>query len=254
MAEAALALSLISFLSFSLSRNRARLFRLGRMAIAAASIALLALVIYRSIRISFPALTGTYEGLVVLAWALSAFLVLAERRVLKSNHLVMAAGAFAVFLYLAILSSPLVSSELNPPVPILRSFWLVVHVAFSFIGIALFTAGTAAAVAGFFQQDSAKADAARDASVALGFVFYATGGLLFGAIWAEAAWGRFWGWDPKETWALITTLVYTAYLHLRYIGKIKPSLARVLVILAWLTALFTFWGVNALLPGLHSYA
>jgi ABC-type transport system involved in cytochrome c biogenesis permease subunit len=80
------------------------------------------------------------------------------------------------------------------------------------------------------------ADRVRDTSIALGFVSYATGGLVFGAIWAEAAWGRFWGWDPKETWALVTTI------H------------RVLAIVAWVLAVFTFFGVNYLMSGLHSYA
>jgi ABC-type transport system involved in cytochrome c biogenesis permease subunit len=137
----------------------------------------------------------------------------------------MAAGGFAASVYLALLNSPIVSPDLQPPVPILRSAWLVLHVAFAFVGLALFTVGCVAAIIGFTQADPTSADRARDRSIAIGFAFYAVGGLVFGAVWAEAAWGRFWGWDPKETWALITTLLYAGYLHLRHLGEVRPAVS-----------------------------
>jgi ABC-type transport system involved in cytochrome c biogenesis permease subunit len=111
-----------------------------------------------------------------------------------------------------------------------------------------------AAIAGLARKDPSQADAIRDRSIILGFVFYGVGGLVFGAIWAEAAWGRFWGWDPKETWALVTTIVYAVYLHLRYVRKAPPAVSRIVAIVAWALAIFTFFGVNYLLAGLHSYA
>lgn len=218
-----------------------------------AAVALGGLVVYRSIRISFPALTGTYEGLVVFALSLDLFLSIGHQRVFRRDSRILAGGAFATFLILAIMSSPIVSSALYPPIPVLRSYWLVIHVAFSFVGLALFTTGAVAAILGSFSSDPASIDRSRDYAVALGFVFYTTGGLIFGAIWAEAAWGRFWGWDPKETWALITTLFYTGYLHLRYVRRVTQRTARVLVIVAWFLAGFTFWGVNMFMSGLHSY-
>jgi ABC-type transport system involved in cytochrome c biogenesis permease subunit len=78
--------------------------------------------------------------------------------------------------------------------------------------------------------------------------------LVFGAVWAEHAWGRYWSWDPKETWALITWLTYTVYLHVRFILKKRRKLAAVISIAGFAFTLFTFFGVNYLLPGLHSYA
>lgn len=227
---------------------------LSRPLLALAGGALLVVLVDRSLRIGFPALTGTYEGMVLLAAAIDLFVVVGWRRVFRGHRTAIAATTFATFLFLILLFSPLVSSDLYPPIPVLRSYWLVVHVAFAFIGLALFTVGMVTAVVAFFAREPRVLDRARDRAVALGFVFYATGGLVFGAIWAEAAWGRFWGWDPKETWALITTLFYTAYLHVRYVRRISQRTARILVIVAWALAGFTFVGVNALMSGLHSYA
>ncbi|HQB62588.1 MAG TPA: cytochrome c biogenesis protein CcsA, partial [Spirochaetota bacterium] len=82
---------------------------------------------------------------------------------------------------------------------------------------------------------------------------FTIGALLFGAIWAKNAWGRYWGWDPKETFALITFLVYTLYLHLRIIAKTKIKTTVIISVFGFLLTIFTFLGVNLLLPGLHSY-
>jgi ABC-type transport system involved in cytochrome c biogenesis permease subunit len=82
---------------------------------------------------------------------------------------------------------------------------------------------------------------------------FTAGALIFGAVWAQKAWGRWWGWDPKETWALITWLVYTFYLHLRLISKKTGKLISLIAVIGFLCTIFTFFGVNYLLPGLHSY-
>jgi ABC-type transport system involved in cytochrome c biogenesis permease subunit len=260
MAELALGLDLAAFVVAALGPRRGtpgeewvrtRRYGLTRILLACAAAAVLALLIYRSLRIGYPALTGTYEGLLALVCALNGFLAAGADRMLGKNRLLLAGGALAALVLMAALSSPLVSDALYPPAPILRSGWLVLHVAFAFVGLALFTV---AAVAGVVGLVSGRApSSARDRSAAMGLAFYAVGGLVFGAIWAEAAWGRFWGWDPKETWALITTLVYSAYLHLRFVRKVSDRAASILVILAWLVAAFAFVGVNTLLSGLHSY-
>ena len=91
-------------------------------------------------------------------------------------------------------------------------------------------------------------------SIAIGFPIYTLGALVFAMIWAKIAWGRFWGWDPKEVWALITWLFYSIYLHLRlsrgYIGKSSAWLA----VLGFIIVMFTLVGVNLLISGMHSYA
>ena len=88
--------------------------------------------------------------------------------------------------------------------------------------------------------------------ISLGFLLL-TVVILSGAIWAEQAWSAFWTWDPKETWALITWILYSIYLHLRMRKKLSGKVMAWFVVIAVPVVLFTFVGVNTLLPGLHSY-
>ena len=90
-------------------------------------------------------------------------------------------------------------------------------------------------------------------SVAVGFVFL-TIGIILGAVWAKYAWGGYWSWDPKETWSLITWLVYAAYLHARYIKGLSGKPLAYFTIVGFLSVIFTYYGVNLIIPGLHSYA
>ena len=91
--------------------------------------------------------------------------------------------------------------------------------------------------------------------VILQLAFWLLGvGILLGAYWADHAWGRWWGWDPKETWALITWIIYLIVIHLRF-GVKKPQLVTAwLSVIGFIVMLWTHWGVNLLLAGLHSYA
>ena len=91
-------------------------------------------------------------------------------------------------------------------------------------------------------------------SIAIGYPIFVAGAIIFGAIWAKTAWGNYWSWDPKETWALITALIYTVYLHTRIIKKMRGKISAVLSIIGFAFTLFTFLGVNYLIPGLHSYS
>jgi len=78
--------------------------------------------------------------------------------------------------------------------------------------------------------------------------------VLAGAVWAEAAWGRYWGWDPKETWAFITWVLYAAYLHAQATAGWRGARANWFGVLGYAAFLFNFIGVNIWIPGLHSYA
>ncbi len=91
-------------------------------------------------------------------------------------------------------------------------------------------------------------------AVAFGLPVFTLGALVFGAIWARRAWGSYWSWDPKETWALITWFIYAAYIHARYNSKMKGRAAAYITITGFVSTLFTYFGVNYLLSGLHSYA
>jgi ABC-type transport system involved in cytochrome c biogenesis permease subunit len=198
-----------------------------------------------------------YESLLLIS-ALILVLCLLYRFQKRLGYLpvISFASAFLAFVFLALVSSPLIPSSVHPPVPALQSSWLVLHVSFSFIGEAFFAVAFFASLYYFSVKDPEKkktADTLTARCISIGYPIFTAGALVFGAVWAQAAWGRYWSWDPKETWALITWLVYTAYLHARYVGKLRGRITAVLSITGFLLALFTFFGVNYLVSGLHSY-
>ena len=90
-------------------------------------------------------------------------------------------------------------------------------------------------------------------SIAVGFPVFTIGGLIFGAIWADQAWGKYWSWDPKETWSLITWFVYAFYLHARLLKGWRGPRIAMAAVLGFVCTVFTYLGVNLLLSGLHSY-
>jgi cytochrome c-type biogenesis protein CcsB len=91
-------------------------------------------------------------------------------------------------------------------------------------------------------------------SIAIGFPMFTVGGLLLGLIWAKGAWGRYWGWDPKETWSLITWLVYAIYLHARMIAGWRGKRLAVLAVVGFIAVIVTYLGVNLIIKiGLHAY-
>lgn len=224
---------------------------------AAAALLLLTELAVRSFTIGFPALTGTYESLLFYA----AFTALATTAyALQKKFPPLASLRFVswmvVLVLLSLASSPLAPADLRPPVPALQSGWLVAHVALSFIGEAFFVISFAAALVFLVSRKEEvrkEADRITLTAVTLGWPVFSAGALVFGAVWAQNAWGRWWGWDPKETWALISWLVYTLYLHLRLFRKKSDRLTAWVAVIGFLTTLFTFLGVNFLLKGLHSY-
>lgn len=90
-------------------------------------------------------------------------------------------------------------------------------------------------------------------SIAIGFPVFTLGGLIFGAIWADQAWGKYWTWDPKETWSLITWFFYAFYLHSRLMRGWRGKKVAIVAVLGFVAVIFTYLGVNLLLSGLHSY-
>lgn len=90
-------------------------------------------------------------------------------------------------------------------------------------------------------------------SIAVGFPLFTIGGLIMGAIWANSAWGKYWTWDPKETWSLITWFVYALYLHARFVGGWRGKRVAILSVVGFIAVIFTYLGVNLVLSGLHAY-
>jgi cytochrome c-type biogenesis protein CcsB len=89
---------------------------------------------------------------------------------------------------------------------------------------------------------------------AFGFPLFTFGALIAGPIWAEASWGRYWNWDPKEVWAFISWIVYAGYLHARATPSVKRTVATWIALLGFATMLMNLFGVNLFFSGLHSYA
>ncbi len=89
--------------------------------------------------------------------------------------------------------------------------------------------------------------------IAVGFPVFTLGGLIFGAVWADQAWGRYWSWDPKETWSLITWFVYAFYIHARLLRGWRGIKIAIVALVGFISTIFTYLGVNLLLSGLHSY-
>lgn len=210
-------------------------------------------------------LSNFYESLVFFSWSILLVHLLIEGRS-KARSL----GAFLMplaFLPLAYATvSPAINDQIQPLVPALQSNWLTIHVLTCFLGYAFFAAAAAlgvmllvkergpAAAEGPFRRLLPAAAAVEELlyhSVLLGFVFLSLG-IMTGSIWAHFAWGAYWSWDPKETWSLITWLVYALTLHLRAMRGWRGRPMGWLALLGFASVLFTYLGVNYL-DSLHSY-
>ncbi len=147
---------------------------------------------------------------------------------------------------------------LMPLLPALQSKWLVFHVTSCIIAYCFFTISFITAIIYLFKKDFRPEQAIllnrlTHRCICLGF-FLLTLGIILGSIWGKLAWGHWWNWDPKEVWALISWLIYAGYIHSRLFGKRPEKKLVGIAILGFLACLFTYFGVNFLLRGLHSYA
>ncbi len=151
--------------------------------------------------------------------------------------------------------------EIQPLVPALQSWWMKIHVPANFIGDGTFALAAMVAVAYLLKQRGILAerlpalellDDVMYKAIAVGFAFFTIATIL-GALWAAEAWGGYWSWDPKETWALIVWLNYAAWLHMRLIKGLRGAMAAWWALIGLLITTFAFLGVNMFLSGLHSY-
>jgi len=199
--------------------------------------------------------TSMYESLSFLAWAVVVVFIFVDRRFRLPR-----VGAYLMLIavgLVALASSPLMPKEAAPLVPALQSYWLWLHVSVTLLGEAFFAVAFVSSLlylAAGSEEKREMLDALSYRAVAVGFPLFTLGGLVFGMIWAYRAWGAYWSWDPKEVWSLITWLVFALYLHTRIVMGWKGKRSAVIAIVGFLAALFTYFGVNYLLSGLHSYA
>lgn len=235
---------------------------------AAAAIQILGLVLHtaalilRGIGAGRLPLTNQYEFATSFAWGLCLVSLVFIWR-FKFPVI----GTFAAPIILLLIGyAAMQSREVKALMPALRSSWLGFHVSTAIIAYGSF--GVSAVLGlifllrermknqGFWDKHvpaREKLDLISYRSVCLGLLFL-TFTIITGAIWAEQAWGSYWSWDPKETWSLVTWLIYATYLHLRIRRGWKGRTAAIFAVVGFVCVLFTYVGVNTLLPGLHSYA
>lgn len=211
-------------------------------------------------------LTNMYESVVFFSWTIIIFYLIIEWKF--KTH---AIGAFAVpfaFLAMAYASFAPLNKGISPLVPALQSNWLLAHVITCFVGYAAFAIAAALGIMylakSLFGKPATNGtnkeilpnlkmlDDIIHKSMMFGFIWLSAG-IITGAIWANSAWGTYWSWDPKETWSLITWFVYAFTLHARYTRGISGKTIAWLSIIGFCAVIFTYYGVNFLLSGLHSY-
>ncbi len=212
----------------------------------------------------FPA-TNLFESLSLFCWMVAGGYLLLEWR-----YRIPILGSFVAPLNcLGVIAATFNPQAITPLPPALKSAWLYVHAAASFLGEGAFALAFVVSfvyllqerhirrkrLGGLFQKlpSLSQLDDLNYKLLTLGFPFL-TLGIITGAIWAQYAWGSYWSWDPKETWSLITWLIYAAILHGRMTVGWRGRRAAILSVIGFGAVLFTFLGVNLLLPGLHSYS
>jgi len=204
-----------------------------------------------------------YESMIYIGWAS----VLAGFIFSKKSPITMAATGILTGLILFVAHLNWMNPQVTNLVPVLNSYWLSIHVSmitasYGFLGLG--------ALLGFItiilfivkkgkneqviSYSILELNAINEMSLMIGLAMLTVGNFL-GGVWANESWGRYWGWDPKETWALVTILVYAVVVHLRFIKKIYNEFNyAVISLLAFTSVLMTYFGVNYYLAGLHSYA
>lgn len=206
-------------------------------------------------------LTNQYEFATSFAWAISITFIIFEIKY-KFKTL----GLFATpFILVVTFYAVLQSSEIEPLMPALQSRWLVVHVSTAIFSYGAFAIACAVSML-YLTRENFKQDDFNNKNlpqlelldyigykaITFGF-FMLTIVMVTGAIWAERAWGRYWRWDPKETWSLVTWIIYAIYLHVRLNKGWKNKKTAWYAIIGFAAVVFTYIGVNTLLAGLHSY-
>jgi cytochrome c-type biogenesis protein CcsB len=204
-----------------------------------------------------------YESMIYIGWAT----VFAGFLFSRTSKMTLAATSILTALILMVAHLNWLDPEITPLVPVLKSYWLMIHVAiitgsYGFLGLGC--------LLGFMNLILMIVKTAKnrlrinstikeltiivEMTLTVG-LFMAAVGTFLGGVWANESWGRYWGWDPKETWALVIVLIYAMILHLRFIPKANGKfLFNLVAVLGFSTVIMTYFGVNYYLAGLHSYA
>ena len=213
-------------------------------------------------------LTNMFESLVFFAWCIALFYLFMEYKYKK--HVIGAfvmPFAFAAMAYASFAKG--INQEISPLVPALQSNWLIAHVMTCFIGYGAFAMAAGLGIMYLLKKSADDKKLSKETllgslpdlrfiddmtykTIVFGFLWLSAG-IITGAIWANEAWGTYWSWDPKETWSIITWFLYALTLHARFTRGWSGSRIAWLAILGFGSVIFTYFGVNFVLSGLHSY-
>ena len=202
-----------------------------------------------------------YETLIYISWsAIFAGVIFFRNSLLALGAATIIAG---IFMFTAHLTD--VDPQITSLVPVLKSYWLTIHVSiltasYGFFGLSAIL-GFLTLIMFIFRKNRPHLDdvvrhvsAINEISLIIGLAFITIGNFL-GGVWANESWGRYWGWDPKETWAYVSIVVYALVLHLRFVKSLNtPYVLATASLLAFSSIMMTYLGVNFYLSGMHSYA
>lgn len=208
--------------------------------------------------------TTMHDASSFFSWCIVLVFFLLEYRY-KLNLL----GPFTMpIVFVLMLSSSILPREIKPLSPVLQSYWFIVHIFLAFLGNAAFALAFGTGLMYLIQERHLKSkhlgglfqrlpsiqmlDEVNYKLISLGFPLL-TLAIITGALWAQNAWGSYWRWDPKEVWSLITWFIYALVIHARLTARWRGRRAAILSIVGFISVIFTFFGVNMLLKGLHFF-
>ena len=207
--------------------------------------------------------SNAYESIIYVAWATMFFGLAFDRK----SKLTVASSAFVTAMILAAAYMNWIDPEIANLQPVLNSYWLMIHVAVIVASYGPFALGMILGAVSLLlilftnEKNKAKMDLniqeityINELALTIGLIMLTIGNFL-GGQWANESWGRYWGWDPKETWALISIMVYAFVIHARFVPSLRGKwIFNLMSMFAFISILFTYYGVNFHLVGLHSYA
>ncbi len=255
-----LAASVLYALFFTLKKEKPG--KLAGWVLAGAFAAHTAALVVRTVGAGRLPLSNQYEFATSFAWGIAlAYLIFARSPRYR------ALGAFvSPVIFLLIGYAAMQSRQVNDLMPALQSNWLAIHVSTAIISYGSFGVAFGGSLlyllrdrlgsgdfADKYFPDKDQLDLLNYRVISLGFLFL-TLVIITGAIWAQKAWGRYWTWDPKETWSLVTWFIYAIYLHMRISRGWKGKKAAWFAVIGFICVVFTYIGVNTLIPSIHSYA
>ena len=207
--------------------------------------------------------SNAYESMIYVAWATMFFTLAFDRK----SKLTVASGTFVASMILMVAHLNWLDPSIANLQPVLNSYWLMIHVAVIVASYGPFTLGMVLGLVALllmlFTNEKNKEKMTlhikeityiNEMALTIGLVMLTIGNFL-GGQWANESWGRYWGWDPKETWALISIMVYAFVIHARFVPALRGLFSfNFMSVLAFASILMTYFGVNFHLTGMHSYA